>query len=110
MDTQRFFDVALPELAAEHAGVFAALHGRIAFIVKDTGAWTVQLGTPDAPVVSGAARDADLVLSFHRGAFVDFIQSTLDIQTAVAEGEVAYDGDLTALTRLGRLLQQAPLG
>ena len=109
MDANRFFDVALPQLAAEHSGVFAALHGRIAFIVRDTGEWTVQLGVANAPVLSGAARDADLVLSFHRGAFLDFVQGTLDIQTAVEQGEVAFDGDLTALTRLGRLLQQAPL-
>ena len=107
MDAKRFFDVAVPQLAAEHAGLFAALHGRIAFVIQGVGEWTVQLGSDHAPVLPGAARDADLVLSFHRGAFADFIAGTLDLNSAVARGEIAYDGDLSAVTRFGRLLQQA---
>lgn len=110
MDAARFFDTALPQLAQEQAPLFAALHGRITFIVHDVGAWTVRLGDADTPVKHGVERDADLVLSFHKGAFADFLRGALDIKQALNDGDIAHEGDLTALTRFGRLLQTADVG
>lgn len=105
MTPQRFFDVAIPQLAKEHASLFAALSGTLAFIVRDIGTWTVQLGNTDAPVIEGAKADADLVLSFEASAFDAFIDGSLDLQDALNKAQIAHDGDLAVLTRFSRLLQ-----
>ncbi|MCP4502093.1 MAG: SCP2 sterol-binding domain-containing protein [Deltaproteobacteria bacterium] len=105
MDAQRFFDIAIPELAAQKDALFSSLHGRLAFIIKDVGQWTVHLGNADIPVVAEAERDADLVLSFEALAFEEFLAGTLDLQEAMSKNRIAHDGDLKVLQHFSRLLQ-----
>lgn len=105
MQPDRFFDQVFPALAKEHAALFGALRGTLAFIVKGRG-WTVQLGDHAQPVRRDADPSADLVLSFTPAAFDAFLRGTLDVPAALANHAIAHDGDLAVLPRFGQLLKK----
>ncbi|MFH1811509.1 MAG: SCP2 sterol-binding domain-containing protein [Pseudomonadota bacterium] len=104
MTPERFFGVALPQIAARQAGVFRALRGRIVFAIADHGAWTVQLGNSSQPVREGASDAVDLSLFLTAEAFDRLIQNSLDLEQAIERKAVGYEGDLGLLEKLGYLL------
>ncbi len=106
MDAQRFFDIAVPELAKTKASLFGTLTGTLAFIVRGVGAWTVHLGDSAHPVEHEALKNADLVLSFDAPVFEEFLAGTLDLAQALEGNHIAHDGDLSVLLSFSRLLQQ----
>jgi hypothetical protein len=107
MDVAAFFEEAIPALARERPEVFGAARGRVCVREKGGRSWTVALGDADVPVTTAGDVDAELVLSFTAGALEAFVGGTLDVEEAVAQGEVAYDGDIELLVKLGYLLSGA---
>lgn len=103
MDAARFFEVAIPEMAQRRAALFGHLRGSLAFIIRGQGGWTVHLGAK-VPVTPEADPKADLVLSFTPEAFDGFVDGSLDLERAMAEHQLAHEGDLGALTRFSSLL------
>ena len=104
MDAQRFFAVALPELANRHAAAYSALRGTIVFAVSEAGAWTVHLGNRDQPVTDGACAQPDLSLYFSSEAFARLLAGQLDFDQAIEKRAVGYEGDLMLLEKLGYLI------
>jgi hypothetical protein len=104
MTPERFFGVALPQIAARQAKIFRTMRGRIAFAIADHGAWTVQLGNSAQPVQPGASDGVELSLFFTGEAFARLLQNTLDVEHAIARKAMGYQGDLGLLEKLGYLL------
>lgn len=104
MTPQRFFTQALPQLAQQHASVFANLKGDVVFAIANQGAWTVQLGNAEAPVLEGDKEDADLSMFFTDEAFAALMKNELDFEQAIERKAVGFRGDLSLLEKLGFLL------
>jgi len=103
-DPRRFFDVALPALAARNASTFESLRGQVVFAIAGVGAWTVHLGDLERPVVEGAVAEPALTLFFTEQAFGLLLQQQLDFDQAIERRAVGYEGDLSLLEKLGFLL------
>ena len=102
-----YFDELIPALARHKKDAFGALQGRIAIIIRSCGDWTIQLGNLESPVVAGATPEAELALSFTKESFTDLLQGHLDIDQALEEGHIAFDGKLQLLENFGLLMQGA---
>lgn len=97
-----FFRRVPHRLAADPQALFTA-EGRIAFQV---GAESfVFTFASDEPVKTGGDRHAELQLRFTEPAFQGFVEGTLDVVKAVADGEVRARGEVLLLERFGRLLK-----
>jgi len=104
MDTQRFFDVALPTMILKQWDLFRTLKGSISVQIDGVGSWTVQLGNIQEPI--GPPKEgSDLRLWFTPNAFQEFIDGQLDVVSAARLGSVKGDGNFGLLERLAGLLQ-----
>ncbi len=101
---RHFFGRLLPRHIVDNVEKFAALQGCLAFYVRDQGKWSVRLGNLETPIEDGMAPDAELSLWFSAAAFEGFIKGTLNIAKALAQQDVAFEGDPTLLERFGFLL------
>jgi len=104
MPPQRFFDVALPAIAARREAAFGSLRGTISVAIAGDGAWTIHLGDLERPVTNGATPEADLTLFLTEQAFGHLLDGALDLDAAVERKAVGYRGDLGLLEKLGFLL------
>src|SRR6266496_2794964 len=91
MAENRFFEVALPNMAARSFGDFLQVQGAIAFDIAGEEQWTFTFGSQE-PVAKGLNPKADLTLRFTRDAFDAFVEGTLDTVAAVKAREVVLLG------------------
>jgi len=105
-DVQIFFNTLLPEIIKERAHLFASIRGSIAFIIEGEGMWTVRFANFAQPLVNDAAFDADLVMTFRRGAF----SQLLDGDAIDLDRDVVCLGDTEIFSRFGRLLVEPARG
>jgi hypothetical protein len=108
MDTQTFFDDALPALIARRPTFFDAANGTISVTVQGAGAWTLTFGDHRATdaVKPGLDLDADLLVAWSEAQF----QTLLDGEGSADNLEPVAIGDVKLLGRLGGLLQPPAKG
>ena len=100
---QRWFERQLPALVVSRFDDFLAVQGAISFEVGDEG-WTLTFGEVEKPVRAGATAEADLHLRFTPPAFAAFADGTLEVATALRQGELEAWGDFQLLVTLSTLM------
>lgn len=102
-----YFEVVLPTMLRWKGPAAAALGTTVRFEVtgRGGGTWTVRLRPPKAGVVAGSEWKADLVVRITAEELINMLTGRFDARSAIGKGNVELSGDLTALKRIGFLLQ-----
>ncbi len=102
-----YFEVVLPTMLRWKGPAAAALGTTVRFEVtgRAGGTWTIRLRPPKAGVVVGAEWKADLVIRITAGELINMLTGRFDARKAIGEGNIELSGDMTALKRIGFLLQ-----
>lgn len=99
-----FFEHQLPRLFGE-AGARPDRSGSVVFEVggESGGRWAIDLRKP--PEVRAVDPDVhgDLLVRIGGDAFGRFVDGTLDVATAIQEGDLLFAGDLTLLDALAEM-------
>ncbi len=97
-----FFERVVPEMLAKNRLAYQRHRGTICFWVFEVGSWTIHFGQDDVAEAVKAENDfgADLVAGFKKEAFARFLAGQ-DVESGYY-----FEGDVTLLERLGRLLDR----
>jgi len=102
MNTERFFNVALPHIIIKQWDIFTSLKGSISFKIEND-IWSFHLGNISSPIQH--SNICDLNLRFSHDAFQDFINGRLDVATAVKTKRIEGSGDFQILNGFERLIR-----
>ncbi|MFO0724260.1 MAG: SCP2 sterol-binding domain-containing protein [Myxococcota bacterium] len=106
-DATHFFEHVCPVILSAYAESSKKIGGRVAFRVLGEGGgdWLVDLNA--AQVRPGLSDQFDVLLELELEDFGGLLSGNLDVQGALDDGRVRYNGDLNALVRFGAILEMA---
>lgn len=97
-----FFERVLPAMFAKNRLAYQQHSGTLCFWVYEVGTWTIRLGEKDLDKAVTAETNfgADFVAGFKKDTFARFLAG----QEVEPDKGCYFEGDVTLLGRLGRLL------
>lgn len=101
-----FCDAILPAMIADLGRSCARVSAVVQLYVKGERADLARIVTLDEQpgVVEGEDPDADVILAIEERALPALLLGDLDVETALASGDLEVEGDLDVLDRIAALL------
>ncbi len=105
----RFFDELLPAVIQERSRRFEVVQGALTIMVEGVGSWTVTFGDARSPtaIVDEADTEADCIVVWAKDAFASLIGAPAPEVARPDTGPIAVVGEISLLSRLGALLDDA---
>ena len=106
-DPTHFFEHVCSVVLRVHADISKKVGGRVAFRVLGAGGGDWLIDLDEAKVDKGLSDRFDVLLELGREELSGLFTGKLDVESAIDDGRVRYNGDVGALVRLGAILEMA---